>query len=231
MLEISSVGAKVKYAFETTAGTRPTTGYRTIPDVTEAPECEMSVEVQDCSNLIDKVTRYIDGRQDPGGDKAFTLNHTDAAITDWNAMVVEAESKLAQSKRLWFEYDFPGASKAFFWCGKPKALGSSGIKGNSVSTIPAHAVFTGGGEWLSKSTSLSASKTSETVTGTGTKTITISNAAGTATAESNNTGVVTVALAGTTLTLTGVSAGVAIVTVTDENFDEVKIVVTVTAGT
>jgi hypothetical protein len=82
-LEISTVGATVKYAVEATAGTRPTTGYTEIPDVSEAPEFDMSVETLDASNITDTVTRYILGRQDPGGDKTFTLNHTENVITVW----------------------------------------------------------------------------------------------------------------------------------------------------
>ena len=137
-LEISTVGAKVVTAWETSAGVRPTTGFTELPDVNEAPEFDLSLEVIDASNITDKITRYIPGRQDPGGDAAFTLNHTDAVITAWKALVTTAETNYPLGKRLWFAYVFPDASDAFFWAGRPVDLGSSGISQNVLSTIPAH---------------------------------------------------------------------------------------------
>lgn len=151
-LEISTVGAKVLYAVETTAGTRPTTNYTVIPDVSEAPEFDMSLEVLDASNITDAVTRYIPGRQDPGGDKAFTLNHTDAVITAWDTLVSAAETAWASGKSVWFEYQYPNSAKSYFWSGIPKALGSSGIAQNEVSKIPAHVAVTGWAGWAAKST-------------------------------------------------------------------------------
>ena len=150
-VEISSVGARVRVAFETTAGIRPTFGYCDIPDVNEAPAQDLSVETIDASNISDYVTRYIDGRQDPGGDQSFTLNHTERSIDFWNELVNQAETKLANNYRLWFEYWFPGAKKSYFWAGKPKALGTSGIAQNELDTIPAHVVLSDWEGWTTKS--------------------------------------------------------------------------------
>ena len=151
-LEITTVGAKVAYCWETTAGTMPTTGYTELPDVNEAPEFDLSVETIDASNITDKITRYVEGRQDPNGDASFTLNHTNAVITAWNGLVTTAATSYAQGKRLWWAYIFPDASDAYFWCGKPLALGSSGISQNSLSTIPAHCVVNAIGGWATKPT-------------------------------------------------------------------------------
>lgn len=151
-LEISTVGATVKYAIETTAGTRPTTGYTEIPDVNEAPDFPMDVEVLDASNTTDLITRYIAGRQDPGGDKEFTLNHTENVITVWETMVTASETAYAQGKQTWFEYVYPDATKSFFFSAIPLKLGNGGIAQNEVDTIPAHVICTGIGGWATKST-------------------------------------------------------------------------------
>ena len=37
-LAISSIGIQIKYAAETTANTRPTTGYKVIPDIKSLPD-------------------------------------------------------------------------------------------------------------------------------------------------------------------------------------------------
>ena len=151
-LEISTVGATVKYAVEATAGTRPTSGYTVIPDVSEAPDFPMDVEVLDASNITDEVTRYIPGRQDPGGDKEFTLNHTEAVITAWDSLVTAAETAYKAGKATWFEYVYPNATKSFFFSAIPLALGNGGIAQNEVDTIPAHVICTGIGGWDTAST-------------------------------------------------------------------------------
>lgn len=151
-LEITSVGAKVAYAWEATAGTRPTTGYHVLDDVNEAPEFDLSLETIDASNITDTITRYVPGRQDPGGDAAYTLNHTNASITAWKSLVTTAATNYASGKRLWWAYIFPDAADSYFWCGRPLALGSSGIQQNQLSTIPAHCAVNDIHGWDTKPT-------------------------------------------------------------------------------
>lgn len=151
-LEITTVGAKVKYCWESTAGTRPTSGYTELTDVDTAPEQDLSIETIDVSNITDYITRYAPGRQDPGGDMAFTLNHTDAVISAWSALANDVETKRAEGLRLWFEYWFPGATKSYYWAGWPMALGSAGIEQNAKDTIPAHAVLADWDGWQDAST-------------------------------------------------------------------------------
>ena len=151
-LEISSVEASVKYAVESTSGTRPTSGYTTIPNITTAPEIAMSTDTLDASDLSDKVKRYIPGQQDPGGEKTFTANHTEAFITAWEALVTAAETAIADGKQCWFEYVFPNATNSFFWAGMPQDLGTDAVDMNSVHTITATAVLSDIGGWATKST-------------------------------------------------------------------------------
>lgn len=151
-LEITTVGAKVVYAWETTSGTRPTTGYVELPDVNEAPEFDLSLETIDASNITDTITRYVPGRQDPGGDAAYTLNHTDAVVSAWASLVTTAATKYAAGLRLWWAYVYPDAADSYFWCGRPLALGSSGISQNALSTIPAHCAVNDIHGWDTKPT-------------------------------------------------------------------------------
>ena len=112
-VEITTVGAKVKYAFESVAGTRPTTGYTELIGVSSAPALDMTVETIDVSDLSDTITQYVPGRQDPGGDLQFTLNHSDEAIDAWDTMFTAAETALASKLRMWIEYSFPGATYSY----------------------------------------------------------------------------------------------------------------------
>lgn len=151
-LEISTVGASVVYAFSTSGTTRPTTGFVALPDVNTAPEFDMSPETIDASNITDLVTRYIPGRQDPGGDAAFTLNHTNAVITAWKNLVTQAATKYASGNYLWWAYVYPDASDAYFWAGRPMPLSNNGISQNSLNTIPAHCVVNEVHGWDTKPT-------------------------------------------------------------------------------
>lgn len=230
MNEIITVGARVKYAFETTAGTRPTSGYVTLANVTEAPEIALSLETIDVSDIQDKITRYVPGRQDPGGEKQFTLNHTDAAIAAWNTLVAQADTKKDSGLRLWWEYCYPNASNSFYFCGTPKQIGNAGIQGNSASTITGSVVFEELGGWAAHSTQITPSATTASVVKAATTTVTLTNSVGTIKVTSSNPAAATAAESSGTLTITGVEAGTSVITCEDGNGDSCKIVVTVTAS-
>lgn len=152
-LEISTVGAVIKYCVETTKGTRPTTGYTVIPDITTAPAIDLTTDSLDASNVTDKIKRYIAGQQDTGGDKSFTANHTEDFITKWDALVSASETAYASGKECWFEYSFPSpATKSFYFSGIPQALGTDEVGVNAVHTISASVVVTGVGGWATAST-------------------------------------------------------------------------------
>lgn len=148
-LEIITVGAKVKWKAE---ATRPTSGYTELGDVNEAPEIGMSTEAIDVSNISDTITRYKAGRQDPGGEITFTLNHTEAAITAWNGMVTAYNNKGGTPTPIWIEYYYPEATNSYFYAIQPKPLGNSGISQNENDTIPASAIVLDVGGWAAAST-------------------------------------------------------------------------------
>lgn len=228
MNEIITVGARVKTCFESTAGVMPTSGFVTLANVTEAPEVALSLETIDVSDIQDKITRYVPGRQDPGGEKQFTMNHTDAAINAWNTLVAQAETNKSSGKRLWWEFCYPNAAKSFFFCGTPKQLGNSGIQGNSASTLTGSVVFEEYGGWLAHSQQISASDSTKSVVKANTATVTISNAQGAVKVTSSNPAAATAVESSGTLTITGVDAGTTVITCEDANGDSCQIVVTCT---
>ena len=156
-LEITTVGANVAYCWESTSGTFPSSGTWTVlPDVNEAPEFNLSINTIDASNISDKITRYALGRQDPGGDAAYTLNHTDVVVDAWASLVTTAATKYASGLRLWWAYIFPDADDSYYWCGRPAALGTNGIQQNSLSNIPAHCAVEEVKGWATAPTTVSA---------------------------------------------------------------------------
>lgn len=150
-VEISSIGSKVLYAVESVAGTRPTSGYTFIPCITAAPSFDNIPEQIDCSDLGDDITQYLPGRQDPGGDAAFTANITTDFLTAWETLCSAAATAKASGLRVWFEYQTPNFPKSFFFSGEPVKLGHGGLEQNAVQTVQAHVIPNGGQEWASKS--------------------------------------------------------------------------------
>ncbi len=131
-LEISTAGVAVKYAVETTAGTRPTTGYTAIPNIKETPDFNPepgTLEVTDLSDLVWK--RYIAGLKDPGGALTFTANLTSAFKTAWETLVSAYETAASDGKLTWFEIAVPSIG-SFYFAGIPAELGIDGMEVDSV---------------------------------------------------------------------------------------------------
>lgn len=149
MNEIITVGAQIKWK---AGATRPTADYTVLSDVNEAPPIEMSTEAIDVSNISDRITRYKAGRQDPGGAQTITLNHTDAVIAEWDAMITAYENNGGTPTPIWLEYFYPEAINSYFFAIQPKPLGNNGIAQNENDTIPAPCVILDVGGWAAKST-------------------------------------------------------------------------------
>lgn len=137
--ELSTAGVSVQYCIETTAGTKPTSGFTVIPNIKSIPDLNpepSSLEVTDLSDTEWK--RYIPGLKDPGGALAFTANNTDAFQTAWAALVTAAETAKASNKATWFEIVVPGLTKSFQFAGIPSDLGLSAIDVDSVLEVDAY---------------------------------------------------------------------------------------------
>ena len=134
-LEISTAGVLLKYCAETTAGTRPTTGFTTVPNIKETPDFNpepSTLEVTDLSDLVWK--RYIAGLKDPGGALSFTANLTSAFKTAWEALCAAYTTALADSKAVWFEIMVPTVG-SFYFAGIPAELGINGMSVDAVAEI------------------------------------------------------------------------------------------------
>lgn len=126
--EISTAGIKLKYAVETTARTRPTTGYTEIPNIKTIPDfnpAPSNLEVTDLSDTVWK--RYIEGLKDVGGSLAFGANFTTAFKTAWETMVQAYKDGItvtppAEPKATWFEIYVPNFG-SFYFAGIPSDLG------------------------------------------------------------------------------------------------------------
>lgn len=126
--EISSAGVVIKYCPETTAGTRPTTGYKqkatgstlNINDfVTGISGLTADRERYDVTPMSEtKRHRFIGGLENNDGNVNFDCNINPTSRTDWNAIVTEYAG-LTGGKSMWWEITLPGDTQSVFFRGEP----------------------------------------------------------------------------------------------------------------
>lgn len=126
--ELSTIGCGLKYAVETTAGTRPTTGYTAITGVKSEPATADAPNNLQVTDLSDKYHRYVPGVQDVGGGvREYLFNDTADNRTAWETMVTAYTTGAAASPALatWFEETFPGNLDSFYYSGIPSDWASN----------------------------------------------------------------------------------------------------------
>ena len=138
-LEFSTIGVKIGWASEVTAGSRPTSGYTNIPDIKEIPAIESTPSQLEVTNLVDTHRRYIPGVIDSGNDFALTGNMTAALKTAWNSLVTAEAAAWASNKSTWFEISIPNFD-SFYFAGRPTELGASQLGVDAVIEATMHII-------------------------------------------------------------------------------------------
>lgn len=138
-LEFNTIGVKLGYCVETTAGSRPTTTYVNIPDVKTIPGIDLTPSKLEVTNLIDKYRRYITGVLDAGDDINVTANLTASLKSVWASLVAAAGSAWASGKSTWFEISIPGFD-SFFFAGIPTEMGFNEMGVDAVAEASLHII-------------------------------------------------------------------------------------------
>ena len=138
-LEFNTIGVKLKYAVETSAGTRPESGYTQIPDIKSTPAIDINPNKLEVTNLEDQYRRYVDGVKDVGDSFDFTANLTADLKSKWVSCVSAAQSAWASSKATWFEICIPNFD-SFYFAGIPGELGVNEMSVDAVIESTLHIV-------------------------------------------------------------------------------------------
>ena len=155
-IDLTTAGVHLKYAVETSAGTRPTTGYTDIPGVKSTPSLNPAPEALDATTLNEEeYIIYVQGLKDLGGSLEFNFNLTEAFLTAWSALVAAYETGKVSSKATWFEIMIPGLTNSVYFKGVPADAGLPAMEVNSVLETTAYITPTGEPTWAAKSTSSS----------------------------------------------------------------------------
>jgi len=138
-LEFNTIGVKLKWASETTAGSRPTSGFAQIPDIKEVPEIQLSPSQLEVTNLEDGYKRYIAGVKDGGSDYSFTANMTANLKTVWASICSVAAAAWTSGYATWFEVAIPNFD-SFFFAGMPTEMGLNSMGVDAVAETTLHIV-------------------------------------------------------------------------------------------
>lgn len=152
-IDLSTAGVTVQYAAETTAGTKPTTGYTKIPGIKAIPDLNPEPSGLDTTTLeAEEWKTYIQGLKDPGGAIQFTANNTEEFQTAWTTLVEAYNTAIAADKEVWFAVVIPSLTKSFYFSGKPSDLGLSAIEVDAVLEIQPYITPHKIGGWDTKPT-------------------------------------------------------------------------------
>ena len=148
----STAGMLLVYAVETTAGTRPTTGYTKIPEVKSMPSFNPAPETIQSTTLEEtEYHTYVEGLKDLGGALEFGANLTADLISAWETCNT-AHDALTDGKAMWFAVVHPKLEKAVFFKGDPSPLGLNEATVGSMAETTLYITPNSAPEWQTKPT-------------------------------------------------------------------------------
>lgn len=111
---LSTIGAEFAYAFEATAGTKPT-AFAKIERCNAIDGITLENEQIDASALEDASTKYVAGRSDPGGTWNVSFNYQDEIQTTLSTLISDWTTTYKPAgKALWIEVYHPNLTNGFF---------------------------------------------------------------------------------------------------------------------
>ena len=132
-IALSTIGIKVSYAVEATAGTRPTTGYKHIPDLKSIPSINPAPNTADATTFDNlEYTSYVQLLKDIGGALEISANFTQKLFEVWDGMVDAYEAGIKDGKETWICFDIPGFEKSAFVTVQPARMGIPEASANAL---------------------------------------------------------------------------------------------------
>lgn len=147
---LTSIGAVLSIAPETTAGKRPTTGYKHIPEVIEMSELDLDPDVIETTSFDNlRYKSSVAGLIDTSGLQYLTANATDdeAAETVWDAA---AKAYAENGTGYWLQVAIKNKDDAVFIPIAPLLTGAYNIVVNDRVTIALKYTITGDLEFDTK---------------------------------------------------------------------------------
>ena len=155
-IALTSIGAKVSYAFEATKGTRPTAAYTKIPGITEIPEMNPTPDMLDTTSMDN--LQYTTGV--PGLKTLDMLTFTarfsqelfDMFEAPTSGIIAQWETAKTTGLAMWLCIDIEGLGKSCYLEVQPSPLGMPAVSTNSVIDISIYFTPVGEPIWESDPT-------------------------------------------------------------------------------
>lgn len=156
-IDLSTAGVHFYYAVETTAGTRPTTGYIDLPGIKSTPSLNPAPDALESTTLNETTWKtYVQGLKDLGGSLEFTFNLTQVLLDAWETLTAAATAAKATGKSTWFLIAIPGITKGYYFRGDPADAGLPAMEVNNVLETTMYITPTGAPVTAAKPSEISA---------------------------------------------------------------------------
>lgn len=143
-IPLSTIGVKISYAIESTAGTRPTTGYKKIHGIYSTPDFNVAPSTADATSFDnEEYTQKISLLKEIPDNIEFGVRFGQQFATEWETLMTAYKTAIATSKETWFCIDIEGYDKSIFFTGRPIALGLPSMEANSGIDLTAYVAPTG----------------------------------------------------------------------------------------
>lgn len=153
MADLSTAGIKLYYAVESTAGTKPSTGFVEIAGIKSIPTIGAEPSLLETTTLNATEWRtYVAGLRDTGGAIPLQFNDNNTFQTAWETFKSAYDTAIATGKATWLEVVIPNKSKAFFLTVDVTELGFGGAEVDSVLETTGYVVPTFIEGWETKIT-------------------------------------------------------------------------------
>ena len=147
-IDLSTAGIRVGYAFESTSGTRPTSGYTNLPNVKSIPDMNPTPNALDITSLNDtEWKRYMEGLKDMGGSLGLTFGMSQAFYDLWENICDSDDSHKASGLRTWLVFYVPGLSDSFFMPVDPARIGMPAAEVDAVLDVTVNVLPIGAPLW------------------------------------------------------------------------------------
>lgn len=117
-MDLTTIGVKLGYAVESTAGQKPT-AFTWLKRCKNIGGIELTSEKIDVTALEDKVKQYAEGVADTGGEWALTFGINDGVVDALTALREASQTAKESGKATWFNVWFPGLKKSFYIVAEP----------------------------------------------------------------------------------------------------------------
>lgn len=136
------------YAFESTSGTRPTSGYTNLPNPKSIPDMNPEPNALDITSLNDtEWKRYMEGLKDMGGSLGLTFGMSEAFFDLWETICDTDDANKANGLRTWFVFYVPGLTNSFFLPVDPSRIGMPSAEVDSVLDVTVNVLPIGEPTW------------------------------------------------------------------------------------